>query len=94
MSFVHRIKLLASHYGLYHQQDKLLEELHELEEAIGDHKQFPNPYTKAHVAEEMADVLVVCRQIMQIMDIPVSDIMSRANFKVNRQLWRIREGRE
>ena len=51
-----RLAFLATHYGLRHQLGKLQEELVELSEAIDEHRQFHNPWTKAHIAEEIADV--------------------------------------
>lgn len=89
-----RLAYLATHYGLRHQLDKLQEELCELDEAIDEHRQFHNPYTKTHVAEELADVYVVARQIMYLMDIHVSEMVDRAEFKTDRQMWRLKRQKE
>ncbi len=94
MSFTYKLKLIAAHYGLAHQLRKTQEELRELDEAIEEHKIFHNPFTRAHIAEEIADVLVTCLQIMGLMGIDTSEVLARARFKANRQLWRIEEGKK
>lgn len=93
MALKPKIAHLATHYGLRHQLEKLQEELHELDEAIDEHRQFHIPHTKAHLIEELADVYVVARQIMWLMDVHTSQVSEIVDFKVDRQLWRIREGR-
>ncbi len=89
MSLEYKLHLIATHYGLRHQLEKTQEELCELHEAIEEHKRFHNPFTKAHIAEEVADVLVTCLQILDLMGISTEEVLARARFKVNRQLWRI-----
>ncbi len=89
-----RLAFLATHYGLRHQLGKLQEELVELSEAVEEHRQFHNPWTKAHIAEEIADVYVVARQIMHLMNIRPSEIADRAEFKVNRQMWRVEKEKD
>lgn len=89
MSLEYKLHLIATHYGLRHQLEKTQEELRELDEAIEEHKHFHNPFTKAHIAEEVADVLVTCLQILDLMGISTEEVLARARFKVNRQLWRI-----
>lgn len=89
MSLEYKLRLLATHYGLRHQLDKTQEELRELDEAIEEHKRFHNPFTRAHIAEEVADVFVTCMQILALMSISTDEVLARARFKVNRQLWRI-----
>ena len=84
-----RIAVLATHYGLRHQLEKLQEELRELDEAIDEQKQFHVPHTKAHIIEELADVYVVARQIMHLMNVRTSQVSDIVDFKVERQLWRI-----
>ena len=86
-----RLAFLATHYGLRHQLGKLRDEIRELDDAILEHEQFHNPYTKAHIAEELADVYVVARQIMHLMNIQVSEMVDRAEFKTNRQMWRVQK---
>ena len=88
-----RLAYLATHYGLRHQLDKLQEELCELDEAIDEHRQFHIPHTKAHLVEELADVYVVARQIMYLMNVHTTQVSEIVDFKVDRQLWRIRENR-
>lgn len=88
-AFEMRLRFLGAHYGLRHQLEKTQEELQELDEAIEEHKQFHNELTRAHIAEEVADVLVTCKQILGLMGIKENEILRRASFKVDRQLWRI-----
>lgn len=85
------IRHIGAHYGLRHQLEKTQEELRELDEAIEEHKQFHNELTKAHIAEEVADVLVTCKQILGLMGISENEILRRASFKVGRQIWRIKK---
>lgn len=91
MSLEYKLHLIATHYGLRHQLEKTQEELRELHEAIDEHRRFHNPFTKAHIAEEVADVFVTCMQILDMMGIDTNEIIARAQFKINRQLWRIAE---
>lgn len=91
MSLEYKLHLIATHYGLRHQLEKTQEELRELHEAINEHRRFHNPFTKAHIAEEVADVFVTCMQILDLMNIGTDEVLARARFKVNRQLWRISE---
>lgn len=91
MSLEYKLHLIATHYGLRHQLEKTQEELRELDAAIKEHKRFHNPFTKAHIAEEAADVFVTCMQILDLMGIGTDEILARARFKINRQLWRIAE---
>ena len=88
-AFEMRLRFLGAHYGLRHQLEKTQEELLELDEAIEEHKQFHNELTRAHIAEEVADVLVTCKQILGLMGISENEILRRASFKVDRQIWRI-----
>lgn len=88
-AFEVKLRFLATHYGLHHQLEKTQEELQELIEAINEHQQFHNDLTRAHIAEEVADVFVTCKQILGLMAISEYEILHRASYKVDRQLWRI-----
>lgn len=91
MSLEYKLHLIATHYGLRHQLEKTQEELRELDEAITHHVRYHNPFTKAHVAEEVADVFVTCMQILWLMGIRTDEIIARARYKTTRQMDRIAE---
>ena len=48
-----------SHFGLKHQEDKLIEEMSELTQALIKNRQFRD----SNVAEEIADVQIVLNQL-------------------------------
>ena len=91
MSLEYKLHLIAKHYGLRHQLEKTQEELRELDEAITHHVRYHNPFTKTHVAEEVADVFVTCKQILDLMGVSTEEVLAWARYKVTRQMDRIAE---
>lgn len=88
-----RIKFLADRYGLRHQCVKSREELVELVEALKVFEEKWTPETFIHVAEEMADVEIMTKQLKYLM--ANACIVSRfKDSKLNRQLDRIARGEE
>lgn len=91
---------IISHYGVNAQQRQLAEEVFELQEAITTHevKKFSSSgipiteivETKEHIAEEIADVMVLLNQFKAYYDIPNETILVFMRGKVNRQLERIK----
>ena len=80
------IYFIADHYGTLGQLNKTKEECQELIDAIDGylHKQD----SRAHIAEEIADVRVMLMQLEYLLDIePEVEVMMR--YKVDRQLKRI-----
>lgn len=90
---------IIKHYGINNQQRKLEEEVFELQEAITTHElkqsvEYDIPSTeivgtKEHIAEELADVMVILEQIKLYYEISSEEITKIFWSKVERQLRRI-----
>jgi NTP pyrophosphatase (non-canonical NTP hydrolase) len=78
---------IIEHYGISHQQRKLEEEVFELQEAILVHR-LVNEITY-HIAEEIADVMVMLNQFIEYYNIDRTEIELIMNEKIKRQLGRI-----
>ena len=91
---------IIMHYGVNAQQRQLAEEVFELQEAITTHElknsvSYEIPLTeltdtKEHIAEEIADVMVLLNQFKAYYDIPNETILVFMRGKINRQLERIK----
>lgn len=91
---------IISHYGVNAQQRQLAEEVFELQEAITTHElknsvSYEIPLTeltdtKEHIAEEIADVMVLLNQFKAYYNIPNETVLVFMRGKVNRQLERIK----
>lgn len=91
---------IINHYGVNGQQRKLAEEVFELQEAITKHElkesvSYEIPLnelvdTKEHIAEKIADVMVLLNQFKEHYDITNEFILILMRAKVNRQLERIK----
>lgn len=87
---------IIEHYGINNQQRKLEEEVFELQEAIIIERN-KNYFGKGgdycddieHIAEELADVMVILEQFKKYYNIPDDEIEKIKEFKVKRQLERI-----
>ena len=87
---------IISHYGVRDQLKYLQSEVYELTEAIIDY-QYVEVYSgspaqrvqKKHVAEEIADVLVMLLQFKEYYHIDDKDIKKIMKEKIKRQLERI-----
>ena len=86
---------IAGHYGLEHQIGKLREELVELFEVAGDISLDPRSLDQKlfELVDEMADVKVMIAQI-EVLTGTIQKVADRMDFKVRRQLDRIRRGVE
>lgn len=90
---------IIKHYGINAQQRQFAEEAFELQEAIIKHElkesvSYEIPLTelvdtKEHIAEEIADVMVLLNQFKIYYKIPKETILVLMRYKVNRQLERI-----
>lgn len=90
---------IISFYGIDKQLKYIHSEYFELDEAIMDAEKFkPKSFTQIginlenytnHVAEELADVMVMLKQIQYYYDIKDEEIKKIMEKKVNRQLDRI-----
>ena len=91
---------IIMHYGVNAQQRQLAEEAFELQEAITTHElknsvSYEIPLTeivetKEHIAEEIADVMVLLNQFKEHYDITNEFILILMRAKVDRQLERIK----
>ena len=91
---------IINHYGINAQQRQLAEEVFELQEAITTHElknsvSYEIPLTeltdtKEHIAEEIADVMVLLNQFKAYYNIPNETIFVFMRGKIDRQLERIK----
>ena len=90
---------IIKHYGVNAQQRQLAEEVFELQEAITTHElkesvSYEIPLTdligtKEHIAEEIADVMVLLNQFKDYYNIPGETLLVFMKGKIDRQLERI-----
>lgn len=86
-----RIKKIAIHYGYDVESIKLVEEMSELTQAICKHRESKDKAkTLKNIKGEMADVYVVLEQMKYLLNISDEDIEELKEFKINRQLIRIK----
>ncbi len=91
---------IISHYGVNAQQRQFAEEVFELQEAITQHElkesvSYEIPLTeltdtKEHIAEEIADVMVLLLQFSEYYNLDIYDISKIMDNKIKRQLERIK----
>jgi len=91
---------IINHYGILPQLKYIHSEYFELDEAILEIEK-ANEWTpsmvenwKNHIAEEIADVMVMLKQFQYYYDIDDKQIEEIMNYKINRQLERIKEENE
>ena len=88
---------IINYYGIYNQLKYIHSEYFELDEAIINFENSTNfaPLIilaeKKHIAEEIADILVMLKQIQLHYDIPNDIIKKIMNEKIDRQIKRIEE---
>jgi len=75
-------------YGAIPQLKYFQSEVFELNEAILDYEKTKEK-TKDHIAEEIADVLVMLNQFVEYYEIDKEQIRKIMKYKINRQLERI-----
>lgn len=91
---------IIKHYGVNAQQRQFAEEVFELQEAITQHElkesvSYEIPLTeltdtREHIAEEIADVMIMLNQFKAYYGIPNETILVFMRGKVDRQLERIK----
>ena len=91
---------IIQHYGVNAQQRQFAEEVFELQEAITQHElkesvSYEIPLTeltdtREHIAEEIADVMIMLNQFKAYYGIPNETILVFMRGKVDRQLERIK----
>ena len=85
-----KLEKICQHYGIRGQLKKLSEEVFELQEAVIDNEWDVDGNTD-HVAEELADVMVLWEQIRLHYEVPIQAIQGIMKEKIERQLKRIEE---
>lgn len=85
---------IINHYGVNAQQRQFNEETFELQEAItayeNDYEGLNMGNDTNHIAEEIADVAVLLNQFIDYYDLDSEKIQEIANYKIRRQLERIK----
>lgn len=79
-----RYQKIIEYYGINNQLKKLTEEVYELQESILEQ------HNIEHILEEYADVEVILEQIKQYFKLDNDKIELIKDYKVARQLYRIR----
>ncbi len=87
---------IINHYGVNAQQRKLAEEIFELQEQITQYEHYLSCFSSRmlstdKIAEEIADVMVLLNQFKLNYGISDEEISERMQFKIDRQLERIKE---
>lgn len=80
------LETICQHYGIRKQIKKLSEEVFELQEAVIEMEALED---LGHVAEELADVMVLWEQIRLYHEVPIQVVQGIMKEKVERQLKRI-----
>lgn len=85
---------IIKHYGVNAQQRQFAEEVFELQEAItayeNDYEGLNMGNDTSHIAEEIADVMVLLLQFSEYYDLDIYDISKIMDNKIKRQLERIK----
>jgi NTP pyrophosphatase (non-canonical NTP hydrolase) len=92
MSMNDKLKKIINTYGVTNQLKYFQSEVYELTEAMlwNEFDELVTRHSKEHIAEEIADVMVMLKQFQLyycIKDEEIEDIM---RFKINRQIGRIK----
>lgn len=96
-----KLKEIINHYGVIPQLKHFQSEVFELTEAIIDYKYVEvykdspaEKYHKNHIAEEIADVLVMVYQFLEYYEINQVEVCKTMDYKIERQLERIKKENE
>lgn len=103
MKDAEKLSEIINHFGLNNQKRKFAEESFEFIEAVTgyedglewekfDHRL--NACNKAAITEELADCMVLLRQFVCFFQIPEEEVEKMIEFKINRTLERINNGKE
>lgn len=88
---IKKCKEIANHYGQHTQESQTISELSELLQVLTRRQSQRGTDWKEKLIDEIADVQIMIQQIVDIHDLNKSDITERIDFKLDRQLERIRE---
>lgn len=84
------ITIIAMHYGVKAQSMQTCEECAELIQAVSKLTREVTEIRISALAEEIADVRIMCAQLMQLYGIPETEVASLVDAKLERQLERIK----
>ena len=93
-----QLKEIIEYYGIDKQLKYIHSEYFELDEAIINYFNDETYYDeidisdKKHIAEEIADIMVMLKQFQYYFDIDDKQIEDTMKFKIDRQLERIKNG--
>ena len=87
-----KVKRIADHYGLRNQLQKLAEECSEL--SVESMHYIRERGGTERISEEMVDVLIMIQQIIYLLGDDVEKLGQYADFKLDRQLGRIKREQE
>ena len=85
---------IIKYYGIENQLKYIHSEYFELDEAILEKEKvgaYPGVEEKKHITEEIADVMVMLKQIQYYYEIPDEEIEYVMKYKIERQLKRMEE---
>ena len=88
-----QLKQIISFYGIKKQLKYIHSEYFELDDAILEANDYPYDDEINHIAEEIADVMVMLKQFQYYYDIEDKQIEDIMKEKIKRQLERIKEGK-
>ena len=77
-------------YGTKNQEDKAIEELAELQQAILKHREYRNYETEKNIIDEIADVHIMLEQLKIIYSCH-KEVDERVDYKIERQIKRIKK---
>lgn len=83
-----QLNFIVEHYGSANQLNKSIEELSELITEISRYDA-DEPHHRGNIIDELSDVMVMCNQLMIIFNC-FGEVEERIDFKINRQLERIK----
>ena len=83
---------IFNHFGYKYQVLKIDEESKELQEALIEAYKEPSEQNKQHVAEEIADVIVVLKQFKQHFKISDNKLKELVDYKIQRTVDRLKSG--
>lgn len=86
-----KLKMIINHYGVNSQQRQFFEEVFELQEAIIQYEEPRRYHSKEHIAEEIADAMVMLKQFQLYYDISTEEIEKIMQYKIDRQIKRIED---
>ena len=86
-----KLQMIADHYGIKEQMRQLAEECSELA-VEANHS--ARKGTTVKIIEEIADVLIMMEQVIYLAKIDKCDIEDCINYKLERQMKRIKEGKD